>query len=147
MQQLDTETNVTEHYTLRELYVIQLGTYAAYMLWLGWLFADKEIVFLAHNAKFEQHGIIQTFRNIRKEFKDTFLASKLITAGLEVPKGYNGLASLVLHRFGVDLSKAQFYRRNDDSEQLLYADTDVLYLGKLLEALMGPKKSGSCQVF
>jgi hypothetical protein len=28
-QQLDTETNVTEHYTLRELYVIQLGTYAA----------------------------------------------------------------------------------------------------------------------
>jgi hypothetical protein len=24
MQQLDTETNVTEHYTLRELYVIQL---------------------------------------------------------------------------------------------------------------------------
>jgi hypothetical protein len=27
--QLDTETNVTEHYTLRELYVIQLGTYAA----------------------------------------------------------------------------------------------------------------------
>jgi hypothetical protein len=28
-----------------------------------------------------------------KNFKDTFLASKLITAGLEVPKGYNGLAS------------------------------------------------------
>jgi hypothetical protein len=28
MQQLDTEY-VTEHYTLRELYVIQLGTYAA----------------------------------------------------------------------------------------------------------------------
>jgi hypothetical protein len=39
-----------------------------------------------------------------KNFKDTF-ASKLITAGLEVPKGYNGLASLVLHRFGVDLQK------------------------------------------
>jgi ribonuclease D len=39
-----------------------------------------------------------------KNFKDTFLASKLIT-GLEVPKGYNGLASLVLHRFGVDLQK------------------------------------------
>jgi ribonuclease D len=32
-------------------------------------------------------------------------------------------------------------------EQLLYADTDVLYLGKLLEALMGPIKVGSCQVF
>jgi hypothetical protein len=35
------------------------------------------------------------------------LSSKLITAGLEVPKGYNGLASLVLHRFGVDLQKLQ----------------------------------------
>jgi hypothetical protein len=32
------------------------------------LFADKEIVFLAHNAKVRVHGIIQTFRNIRKEF-------------------------------------------------------------------------------
>jgi ribonuclease D len=31
------------------------------------------------------------------------------------------------------------------SEQLLYADTDVLYLGKLLEALMGP--SGVLSVF
>jgi hypothetical protein len=30
------------------------------------LFADKEIVFLAHNAKFEY--MVQTFRNIRKEF-------------------------------------------------------------------------------
>jgi hypothetical protein len=36
--------------------------------------------------------------------KGYFSASKLITAGLEVPKGYNGLASLV-HRFGVDLQK------------------------------------------
>jgi UDP-glucose 6-dehydrogenase len=80
MQQLDTETNVTEHYTLRELYVIQLGTYAADRQHidvkdmstgvdklLRKLFADKEIVFLAHNAKFE-YIIIQTFRNIRKEF-------------------------------------------------------------------------------
>jgi UDP-glucose 6-dehydrogenase len=57
MQQLDTETNVTEHYTLRELYVIQLGTYAADEQHiidvkdmstgvdkLLKLFADKEIV-------------------------------------------------------------------------------------------------------
>jgi hypothetical protein len=33
-------------------------------------------------------------------------------------------------------------------EQLLYADTDVLYLGKLLEALMGPiKKWGLVKCF
>jgi ribonuclease D len=40
-----------------------------------------------------------------KNFKDTFLL-QADNAVLEVPKGYNGLASLVLHRFGVDLSKA-----------------------------------------
>jgi hypothetical protein len=74
----------------------------------------------------------------------------LITAGLEVPKGYNGLASLVLHRFGVDLSKASqtsFTGEMMTPEQLLYADTDVLYLGKLLEALMGPKKRGLVKCF
>jgi ribonuclease D len=52
------------------------------------------------------------------------------------------LASLVLHRF-VDLSKASqtsFTGEMMTPEQLLYADTDVLYLGKLLEALMGPIK-------
>jgi hypothetical protein len=61
MQQLDTETNVTEHYTLRELYVIQLGTRSRQQhiidvkhvstgvdKLLRKLFADKEIVFLAH---------------------------------------------------------------------------------------------------
>jgi ribonuclease D len=54
------------------------------------------------------------------------------------------LASLVLHRFGVDLSKASqtsFTGEMMTPEQLLYADTDVLY-GKLLEALMGPIKNG-----
>jgi ribonuclease D len=104
MQQLDTETNVTEHYTLRELYVIQLGTYAAdeqHIIdvkdmstgvdkLLRKLFADKEIVFLAHNAKFEYMVLYKHFGIYVKNFKDTFLASKLITAGLEVPKGYNG---------------------------------------------------------
>jgi ribonuclease D len=54
------------------------------------LFADKEIVFLAHNAKFEYMVLYKHFGIYVKNFKDTFLASKLITAGLEVPKGYNG---------------------------------------------------------
>jgi ribonuclease D len=102
------------------------------------LFADKEIVFLAHNAKFEYMVLYKHFGIYVKNFKDTFLASKLITAGLEVPKGYNGLASLVLHRFGVDLSKASqtsFTGEMMTPEQLLYADTDVLYLGNCLEAL------------
>lgn len=165
MQQLDTETNVTEHYTLRELYVIQLGTLAGDEQHiidvtdmekevdeaLRILFSSKDITFLAHNAKFEYMVLYKYFGIYIKNFKDTFLASKLITAGLDLPKGYNGLASLVLHRFGIDLSKAaqtSFTGEKMTPEQLLYADTDVLYLGKLLDALMGPlKKWGLVKCF
>jgi ribonuclease D len=43
------------------------------------LFADKEIVFLAHNAKFEYMVLYKHFGIYVKNFKDTFLASKLIT--------------------------------------------------------------------
>lgn len=164
-QQLDTETNVTEHYTERVLHVIQLGTLAGdeqHIIdvpdmapktdeQLRGLFANTDITFLAHNAKFEYMVLYKHFGIYIKNFKDTFLASKLITAGLELPKGYNGLASLVLHRFGVDLSKASqtsFTGEQMTPEQLLYADTDVLYLGKLLEALMGPlKKWGLVKCF
>jgi hypothetical protein len=77
------------------------------------LFADKEIVFLAHNAKFEYMVLYKHF-GIRKIFKDTFLASKKLTAGLEVPKGYNSLASTSIW---YDLQKLLrlVYGRNDDS--------------------------------
>jgi hypothetical protein len=53
------------------------------------LFADKEIVFLAHNAKFEYMVLYKHFGIYVKNF-GYFLASKLINGGLEVPKGYNG---------------------------------------------------------
>lgn len=163
--QLDTETNVTEHYTLRELYVIQLGNMSAdeqhivdvtdmpksINSLLRELFSNNKNTFLAHNAKFEYIILYKFFGIYIKNFKDTFLASKLITAGLDVPKGYNGLASLILHRFGVDLSKASqtsFTGEKMTPEQLLYADTDVLYLAKLLDALMGPiKKWGLVKCF
>jgi ribonuclease D len=38
------------------------------------LFADKEIVFLAHNAKFEYMVLYKHFGIYVKNFKDTFLA-------------------------------------------------------------------------
>jgi ribonuclease D len=50
------------------------------------LFSNTEITFLAHNAKFEYMVLYKHFGIYIKNFKDTFLASKLITAGLEVPK-------------------------------------------------------------
>jgi ribonuclease D len=100
MQQLDTETNVTEH-TLRELYVIQLGTYAAdeqHIIdvkdmstgvdkLLRKLFADKEIVFLAHNAKFEYMVLYKHFGIYVKRILRILLASKLITQVLKYLKG------------------------------------------------------------
>lgn len=155
VQQLDTETNVTEHYTLRELYVIQLGSADGseqhifdikdisdvMFSHLRALFATDVITFIAHNAIFEYMILYKHFGVSIKNFKDTMLASRLITAGLELPKGYNGLANLVLIRFGIDLSKASqtsFTGEKMTPEQLLYADSDVLYLGKLLDALMAP---------
>jgi ribonuclease D len=48
----------------------------------------------------------------------------------------------MLHRFGIDVSKASqttFTGEQMSPEQLLYADTDVLYLGRLLD-MMGPLK-------
>ena len=152
--QLDTETNVTDKYTERDLYVIQLGTYKGEEQHIfDFKDLDEEIfdllhelfssekVFLAHNAKFEYIVLYKFFDICIKNFKDTFLASKLITSGLDLPKGYNGLANLILHRFGVDLSKASqttFTGEKMSPEQLLYADSDVLYLGKLLDSLMRP---------
>jgi DNA polymerase I-like protein with 3'-5' exonuclease and polymerase domains len=154
--QLDVETNVTDLTTDRVLYTIQLGDYIGLEQHIFditdldkegktiELLADlfrSETIFLAHNAKFEYIVIYMHFKICIKNFKCTFLASKLITAGLDLPKGYNGLANLILHRFGVDLSKASqttFTGEMMSPEQLLYADTDVLYLGKLLDALMGP---------
>jgi hypothetical protein len=91
------------------------------------LFADKEIVFLAHNAKFEYMVLYKHFGIYVKNFKDTFLASKLITAGLEVPKGYNGFqfstASIWCRSFK---SSQTSFTGEMTPEQLLYADTDAI---------------------
>lgn len=164
--QLDTETNVTEHYSERELYVIQLGNLDGSEqhifdvkdiannetindLLRGLFMSDT--IFLAHNAKFEYIVLYNHFKIYIRNFEDTFLASKLITAGLDLPAGYNSLANLVSLTFGVDLSKASqtsFTGEKMSPEQLLYADTDVLYLGKLMKRLNGPlAKWGLRKVF
>ena len=151
IQQLDTETNVTEKHTERNLYVVQLGNVEGTEQHifdindidevtsdsLRTLLAS-DVTFIAQNAKFEYMILHKHFKVSIKNFKDTFLASKLITAGLDLPTGYNGLANLVLTAFGVDLSKAAqttFDGLKMTPEQLLYADMDVIYLGKLLQRL------------
>ena len=154
--QLDTETNVTDFYSDRVLRIVQLGDLDGteqhiidYSSLEDWMYdrlsnlLKSETTFLAHNAKFEYIILYKTFGIYIKNFKDTMLASQLITAGLETPKGYNGLKNLVQLTFGVELGKEEqttFDGQMMTPNQLLYADTDVLYLGRLLKALMGPLK-------
>jgi DNA polymerase I-like protein with 3'-5' exonuclease and polymerase domains len=165
LMQLDTETNVTEFYTDRELYVIQLGSRYGEEQHiidvkdmeheisniLRELFNNKVTEYIAHNAKFEYIVLYKHFGIYISNLKDTMLASRLITAGLEMPAGYNSLASLVMTRFGIDLSKGaqtSFTGEKMTPEQLFYAVTDVLYLGKLLDAFMPTlKKWGLMKVF
>ena len=162
--QLDTETNVTDFYTERVLYVLQLGNIdGSEQHIMDWNSVPKflvplvpkllasETTFLAHYAVFEYMILYKTFGIYIRNFKDTFLASKIITSGLDVPKGYNSLANLLKLAFGIDLSKEEqtgFTTEMMTPNQLLYADTDVLYLGKLLKNLMIPlKRWGLTKVF
>jgi DNA polymerase I-like protein with 3'-5' exonuclease and polymerase domains len=149
--QLDTETNVTEFHTERELYVVQLGSYDGLEQhifdipnlnsWQHEMLKEllmTDTIFIAHNAKFEYMIINKHFGIDVNRFEDTMLASRLITAGLELGSGYNSLSNLVLTAFGTDLSKASqttFTGEMMSPEQLLYADMDVIYLGKLLTRL------------
>jgi DNA polymerase I-like protein with 3'-5' exonuclease and polymerase domains len=151
--QLDTETNVTDFYNDRELYVVQIGDLSgteqhifdiadlndSEIISELRLILESEVHKLAHNGKFEYIVLYKHFGIYTDNYKDTMLASKLITAGLDLQAGYNGLANLVLLFFGIDLSKASqttFTGEMMTPEQLAYATSDVLYLGKLLNALM-----------
>lgn len=151
--QLDTETNVTDFYNDRELYVVQIGDLSGTeqhifdipditdeeVLEQLRLILESEVSKLAHNGKFEYIVLYKHFGIYTDNYKDTMLASKLITAGLDLKAGYNGLANLVLLFFGIDLSKGaqtSFTGEMMTPGQLAYATSDVLYLGKLLNALM-----------
>ena len=155
--QLDVETNVVDLYTERKLYVIQLGDVAGdeqhvidfldvsenIRTVLQELFNNREKTFIAHNGKFEYVMIYKAFGIYIYNFQDTFLASKLLTAGLELPKGFNGLKNQVGIRIGVDMDKDEQKTFNGEKmtvNQLIYATTDVLYMGKLLELLKIPLK-------
>lgn len=150
--QLDTETNVTEFYTDRDLYVIQFGDLEGYIqlvfdvidieaeieeLLLDLLKSDT--TFYAHGAKFEYIILYKHFKIYIKNFVDTMLASQLLSSGLDTPKGYNGLASLLERTLGVTVSKEEqttFSREKMTPSQLVYASTDVIYLGKLMAYML-----------
>jgi len=154
--QLDTETNVTDFYKDRELYVLQFGSYdgkeqvvidvpnmPAYLNDMLIELFKSDIEFIAHNAKFEYIIIYKHFKVYLKNMQDTFLASKLLTAGLDLEPGYNGLANQLHMRLGIKIGKDEqttFDGEIITPEQLLYSSTDTVYLKMLLDKLMLPIK-------
>lgn len=150
--QLDVETNVTDSYAERDLYVIQLGNYSGTeqhiidfnAMELGifeilYDLFDSGKEFLTHNGKFEYVVIYKFFKVYLNNIQDTFLMSKLLTAGLDLPKGYNGLKEQVRLRIGVEMNKDEqitFDGGLMTPEQVLYADTDVLYMKVLMDRLL-----------
>jgi len=152
--QLDTETNVTDFYKDRLLFVIQLGSYDKLtQIVIDYTTIDEEIYeillelfrsnveFIAHNAKFEYIILFKAFNVYLKNLQDTFLASKLLTAGLDLEPGYNGLANQLKTRFGIEVSKddqTTFDGEHLTPSQIVYASIDVIYLKDLLDKLMLP---------
>ena len=150
--QLDTETNVTDRYNERELYVIQLGDIQGDVqividfldisadiknILLG-LFKSKTN-FYCQNGKFEYTVIYKHFKVYIKNFVDTMLASQLLSAGLDTPKGFNGLAGMLERTLGVVVSKEEqttFTTEQMTPSQLVYAAADCIYLGQLMAYMM-----------
>ena len=149
--QLDTETNVTDHYSERELYVVQLGNIQGTEQHV-FDFEDltnetieglkkllkSETIFYAHNAKFEYIVLYKALGIKIKNFLDTYLMAKVITSGLTLAPGFNSLAGLLERYFNIELSKEHqttFTGEKMSPMQLLYATIDVVFLGKLKDKL------------
>ncbi len=153
--QLDVETPVikdspTQHKD-RLLYTIQFGDlegndqYVIDMMDLSneWkdaiiLVLEKDITFIAHNAKFEYIVIKSNLGIELKDMHDTYLMSKIANTGLDLPKGYHGLAGCLNRYFDIEMDKTEQTQFTGDLltiNQIIYAAKDVVYLGKLYNIL------------
>lgn len=155
--QLDTETNMTDFYTERELYVIQLGDLKGekqliidypslkagdpIIKILSDLF-KSDMTFYAHNAKFEYKVIYKHFNIYIKNFKDSLLASKVMTSGISFP-GQNSLAGVLDAYFNIKLDKDEQTTFNGEvltPQQIFYAAEDVVSLYRVYTAILSDIK-------
>jgi len=157
MFQLDTETlfikDGPDALEDRKLVLIQIGDIDKQDQWLieHTMFQDLATVdflkdffqntdntFICHNAFFE-YTVIKTNLNIRVEnVHDTFLMSKVLNTGLDLEKGYHGLAGCLSRFFDIEMSKESQTTFTFDvltGAQILYASDDVLYLYDLFTTL------------
>ena len=147
--QLDIETNYVEFITLREITLVQIGTYSGdtqYIFDIPRLTDDEfsklmeilksNIIFYAHNAKFEYTVIKYVFNINLLNLRDTYILNSLLTIGLTLPKGYNSLRGIVHREFGISLDKGaqlSFDGTELTYEQLIYAVLDVVFLTAIHE--------------
>ena len=147
--QLDVESNMTDFITSRSITVVQLGDYEGNTQYifdiprmLDWELAElqkilaSDMYFYIHNGMFEYTAIKQMWNIDIKNIYDTYILIKLLNNGLTLPKGYNGLAGIVMREYGVDLNKdlqTSFDGTELSPDQLIYAVLDVVFLSLIHE--------------
>lgn len=153
--QLDTETNMIENGPLqhdqRKILVLQFGSldeevqYVIDMVDLStnWVSAIKyclssDIVYIAHNVRFEYLVIKSNLDISIENLHDTYLMSRIANTGRDLPSGYHGLAGCLERHLGVTISKEEqktFDGSPMTTRQILYAAADVTKLGALFDKL------------
>jgi DNA polymerase I-like protein with 3'-5' exonuclease and polymerase domains len=150
--QLDIETNVVDDLMERELYTLQFGSYDGTLIYVvdyASLPEDYRNYFIGilnrkqqqkiiHNALFEYTVIKKCCGIDIDNIYDTFLALKVMTNQKMVPPNFYSLAGAVETFFQIVMSKdlqTSFTGEMLTEDQILYAATDVMYMGYIVERL------------
>lgn len=147
--QFDTETTVTKSIVDRELRVMQFGnllgdeTFVIQKSYLSSVdfdriknkLADPNVLKICHNVSFEYQIMLKN-GVVMENVWDTMIMEQLLYAGHDYDLRFYALAEVLKRRYYVDVSKAMQTEFGDDimtDEKLVYAATDVVYLGKIYQ--------------
>lgn len=152
---LDTETSMEPDgpmaHVNRKLYVVSIGSidqedqfiFDMVDLEDQWLSRLRAIFmsptsFILHNARFD-YTVISSNLDVQIEnVHDTFLMSKILNTGYDLPRGYHSLAGCLKRFLDVEISKEQqttFDGNPLTIEQIEYAAIDVLFSYQLYSKL------------
>lgn len=155
-QQLDSETPMFDDgpnvHQDRKMLMLQLGSLDGEDQWLfdfvgldaEWIdllkvcLADPSMTYYIHNAKFDYIVVKNTLGISLSNVHDTFLMSKVLNTGLELPMGYHSLAGCLERFLNIVLDKASqttFTEAPFTETQLVYGAVDVMFLGELFDHL------------
>jgi DNA polymerase I-like protein with 3'-5' exonuclease and polymerase domains len=155
--QLDTETLMIDDgpdaVEDRKLILMQFGDIEKKNQWLIHysIFDDSKLIellrdafglskfsFIAHNARFEYKVIKNQFGFGVENIDDTYLMSKVLNTGLDLPKGYHSLAGCVKRFLNIELDKSEqtsFTEAPLTYSQIEYAAEDVLHMYDVMTSL------------